>query len=179
MKSSISTLCPTFNMQRVVRQYAADFYVTADQRYQKLTANGAERARALAAWTCHIQAHWHEVRVESVDSLTNADLPVGSRLHVRARLHLGALTPDQVGVELYVGRLDADGELTGAHSIAMQPAGEGSGGCWTYEATTVPCPRSGLHGYTVRITPFHVDEPKTFLPGVITWADNAGKTVAV
>jgi starch phosphorylase len=183
MKSSISTLCPTFNMQRMVRQYAADFYVTADERYQQLTANGSERARALAVWTSHIQAHWKEVCVESVDSLTNAELPVGGRLHVRAHVHLGALTPDQVAVELYVGRLDADGELTRAHTIPMQPVGTGSsagsGGTWAFEAATVPCPTSGLHGYTVRITPFHVDQPKTFLPGVITWADAAGKLVAV
>ena len=125
MKSSISTLCPTFNMQRMVKQYAADFYVTADEKYQQLTANRAARARALAAWTSHVQAHWKEVRVESVDSLTQTDLPVGSHLHVRARLQLGALTPDQVAVELYVGRLDADGELTGAYTIPMQPAGDG------------------------------------------------------
>ena len=110
-------------MQRMVKQYAADFYVTANDRSQQLTANGAERARALAAWTAHVQAHWKEVRVEAVDSLTQADLPVGSRLHVRARLQLGALTPGQVAVELYVGRLDADGELTDAHAIPMQTAG--------------------------------------------------------
>ena len=176
MKSSISTLCPVFNMQRMVRQYAADFYVTADDKYQQLTANQAGRARALAAWTSHVQAHWKEVRVESVDSLTQTDLPVGSHLHVRARLQLGALTPDQVAVELYVGRLDADGELTGAYTIPMEPAGPGQGGIWTFEAATVPCSRSGLHGYTVRITPFNPDAPKAFLPGLITWADAGVKT---
>jgi starch phosphorylase len=176
MKSSISTLCPVFNMQRMVRQYAADFYVTADEKYQQLTANQAARARALASWTCHVQAHWKEVRVESVDSPTQTDLPVGSHLHVRARLQLGALTPDQVAVELYVGRLDADGELTGAYTIPMEPAGPGQCGIWTFEAATVPCPRSGLHGYTLRVTPFNPDAPKAFLPGVITWADAGVKT---
>ena len=75
MKSSISTLCPTFNMQRMVKQYAAEFYVTADERFQQLTANGSERARALAAWTSHVKAHWKEVRVESVDPLTHDGSP--------------------------------------------------------------------------------------------------------
>src|ERR1022692_4048928 len=110
MKSSISTLCPMFNIQRMVRQYAADFYVTADEKYQQLTANHAARARALAAWTSHVWSHWKEVGVESVDGLI-------------------------------------------------------------FEVVRVPCPRGGLHGYTVRITPFHAAEPKAFLPGVITWAD--------
>ena len=178
MKSSISTLCPIFNMQRMVKQYAADFYVIADARYQQLTANQAERARTLAAWTSNIWSHWKEVRVASVDALTQTDLPVGSRLHVWARLQLGALTPNQVAVELYVGRLDADGELTDAYTIPMEAAGQTPSGVWTFEAVTVPCPRSGLHGYTVRIIPFHADEPRTFLPGVITWADGAVKASA-
>jgi hypothetical protein len=30
----------------------------------------------------------------------------------------------------------------------------------------------------VRITPFHPDEPKAFLPGLITWADAGVKTAA-
>jgi starch phosphorylase len=164
-------------MQRMVKQYAAEFYVVADERYQHLTANQAARARALAAWTSQVQAHWKEVRVESVNSLTQTDLPVGSRLQVCAHVQLGALTPEEVAVELYVGRLDADGELTGAGAIPMQASGGGRGGVWAFEAATVPCPRSGLHGYTVRITPFHADQPKAFLPGLITWAD-AGVKIA-
>ncbi len=174
MKSSISTLCPTFNMQRMVKQYAADFYVMADERSQQLAANGAERARTLAAWTSHVQANWKKVRVVSVESPAKTDLPVGSRLHVRAHLQLGALSAGQVAVELYVGRLDADGELRDAYAIPMQDAGE-EGGDRIFEAVTVPCPKSGLHGYTVRVTPYHADQPKAFLPGAITWAgDRAG-----
>jgi starch phosphorylase len=179
MKSSISTLCPTFNMQRMVKEYAAVFYLTANERFQQLTANGAERARALAAWTAHIHTHWNEVRIEAVDSLTEEDLQVGSRLQVRVRIQLGALSPGQVSVELYVGRIDADGELTDAHAIPMQLADKSpESGVWTFEAATVPCLRSGLHGYTVRIMPFHVDEPKTFLPDAILWADAGAKAAA-
>jgi hypothetical protein len=52
----------------------------------------------------------------------------------------------------------------------MVASTEGPNGVWTFNAITVPCPRSGLHGYTVRVTPFHPDTPKAFLPGLITWA---------
>jgi starch phosphorylase len=53
----------------------------------------------------------------------------------------------------------------------MQPAGQSPEGLGIFEAAAVPCSRSGLHGYTVRVLPFHPDEPKAFLPGLITWAD--------
>jgi starch phosphorylase len=53
----------------------------------------------------------------------------------------------------------------------MQPAGQSPEGLCIFEAAAVPCCRSGLHGYTVRVLPYHADEAKAFLPGLITWAD--------
>jgi glucan phosphorylase len=45
MKSSVATLCPTFNMQRVVKEYASDCYVVSHERYATLTADDSQRAR--------------------------------------------------------------------------------------------------------------------------------------
>jgi starch phosphorylase len=53
----------------------------------------------------------------------------------------------------------------------MQPAGQSPEGLGIFEAAAVQCGRSGLHGYTVRVLPFHADEAKAFLPGIITWAE--------
>jgi glycogen phosphorylase len=170
MKSSIATLCPVFNMQRQVRQYAADFYLMAHSHFQQMVENGAARARDLASWTSRMRSQWNQVKVESVDPPAFAELPVGSLLHVQARIYLGVLPPSEVTVELYMGRLDADGELTGAVPIPMQAVDSIRGGLWLFEAVTVPCPTSGDHGYTVRVTPYHADQPRSFLPGYITWA---------
>ena len=171
MKGSISHLCPLFNMQRVVKQYAADSYVTAHERYQRLTAEKSARAKALAAWISRIRANWAQVRVERIAALAATELAVGSQIQVRAWIRLGAIPTDEVAVELYLGRLDSGGEITGGVAIPMQPAGQSPEGFCIFEAAAVPCTRSGLHGYTVRVLPFHPDEAKTFLPGLITWAD--------
>ncbi len=170
MKSSIVHLCPEFNMQRVVKQYAADFYVKAHERYQRLTAEKSARARALAAWVARIRANWAQVRVERIAALAATELAVGSQIQVRAWVRLGAIPNDEVAVELYLGRLDSGGEITGGVAIPMQPAGQSPEGLFIFEAAGVPCRQSGLHGYTVRVLPFHADEAKAFLPGIITWA---------
>ena len=48
-----------------------------------------------------------------------------------------------------------------------------------FVASEVPCRDSGLHGYTVRVLPFHPDAAETFLPGLIRWADGgAGAATA-
>jgi starch phosphorylase len=170
MKSSIAHLCPSFNMQRVVKEYAADFYVEAHDHYQRLLADGAARARALAAWNARMRAGWSQVRVESVEKASGRELAVGSRIRVRAWIRLGPIAPSEVAVELYLGHLDSQGEIAKGLPLPMELAGQTPEGLCIFEASGVPCLESGLHGYTVRVLPFHPDEAKSFLPGLITWA---------
>jgi starch phosphorylase len=170
MKSSIAHLGPSFNMQRVVQEYAGDCYVRAHERYERLLEDGGARARALAAWNARMRAGWGQVRVESVDKAPDKELPVGSRIPVRARIRLGPIDPGEVAVELYLGRLDAQGEISSGVALPMDLAGSTPDGLHIFEASGVACLQSGLHGYTVRVLPYHPDEAKSFLPGLIAWA---------
>ena len=178
MKSSVATLCPTFNMQRVLKEYTANCYVLAHERYQRLTAADSSRAKVLAEWSARMARDWPQVRVEAVDEPSNAQLAVGSHLRVRARVRLGAISPDEVAVELYLGRLNAHSEITDGVAIPMEAVGESRDGVQVFEVAAVPCRESGLHGYTVRVLPFHCDEAKSFLPGMITWADGKAEAAA-
>jgi starch phosphorylase len=175
MKSSVATLCPTFNMQRLMKEYTGECYLVAHQRYRKLMAGDSNCARALAAWSARMARDWPQVRVESVDGLPETHVSVGSRLHVRALVRLGAIHPGEVAVELYLGRLNAHSEIDDAVALPMQATGEGRDGVYAFEVVDVPCRDSGLHGYTVRVMPFHRDEARSVLPGMIAWADGRGK----
>jgi glycogen phosphorylase len=170
MKSSVATLCATFTMQRVVKEYAADCYLVAHERYCNLTAGDSDRARALAAWSGRVTREWPQVRVESVDALPESCVAVGSYLRVRARVRLGSIEPGEVNVELYLGRLDAHSEITAGIAMPMRPAGAMLDGVQCFEIDGVQCRDSGLRGYTVRISPFHCDAAKSLLPGQMTWA---------
>lgn len=173
MKSSIAALCPQFNTQRMVKQYTTRFYARAHERYRRLTADGSARARSLAEWLCAAQSHWSEVAVESVEAVDGAarePVKVGSHIKVRGRVRLGALSPEQVAVEVYLGHIDAKGEIAGAQAIPMQLAGQNANGSYDFEAADVPVRSSGRQGYTVRVLPHHVDKSTAFLPGLIRWA---------
>jgi starch phosphorylase len=169
MKSSLKTLAPLYNMHRMVRQYTEEYYLMAHVRYQHLSADNGAHARALAAWTCRVRENWPQVRVEAIDH-SLSEVSLHSRMTVRAHVRLGALRPDDVLVELYMGRLDANGEICDAVPIAMQPAPAPAGDPWLFEARMEPRLRSGRHGYTVRVLPFHRDLVTPYLPGLITWA---------
>ena len=171
MKSSIGALSFSFNTQRMLKDYTSDFYTKAHQHCHQLRGDRAQRARTLAAWLSRIERAWPEVSVEAVDAVGNGEVHVGNPISVRASVRLGELAPDEIKVELYLGRLNADAEIADAASILMQPVGQDSRqGTFIFEARDVPCLRSGRIGYTVRIRPFHADEAQPFLPGVIRWA---------
>jgi starch phosphorylase len=162
-------------MQRVVKEYTADIYELAHQRSGQLMAGGSARARGLAAWTARILADWPQVRVERLESLPAAELTVGSKFRMRAWIHLGSIGADEVMVELYMGRIDSEGEITGGVAIPMQSAGQCDGQVCAFEAAAVPCLRSGRQGFTIRVLPYHRDQTRALLPGAITWADGQVK----
>jgi len=176
MKSAISTLCPLFNTQRMVKQYTTDFYTTSHERHQRLIADGSARVRGLAAWLSWIQDNWANVRVEGVDAVDAGPLHVGDQIRVKARVRLGAIKPEDVAVELYLGRLGTDGEIAAAVAIPMEPAARIEDGIYAFETHEVACRSSGSHGYTVRVLPYHPDEARSFLPSLIRWANE--ETVA-
>jgi starch phosphorylase len=171
MKSSIAQLCPEFTMQRMVREYTRDFYIAAHERHERLVAEGSKRAREVAQWSAQIREAWKDVRVESVSPVTCPEIQSGNWIDVQARVRLGTIASDEVAVELYVGRLDAHGEFSDAVGVPMKPSGQNPDGSYSFEATGVPCRDSGVHGYTVRVLPYHPEEARSLLPGYVRWAD--------
>lgn len=175
MKTAIGTLCHFFNTHRQVWEYTERFYLPAVTRYQQLTADEMARAKVLAAWKACVHAGWSQVRIRGVDMAPLTELQVGGKIQVSTQVVLGGtLRPEDVMVELYLGRVDADGEITEAEATRMQFIGTDGEGNYHFEATGIPCPKSGLHGYTVRVRPYHPDLTTPFLPGLIVWAQQGG-----
>ncbi|MBI4543691.1 MAG: alpha-glucan family phosphorylase [Gemmatimonadetes bacterium] len=170
MKAALGRLCPIFNTHRMVREYTDRFYMPAASRARRLAADEAVGARALAAWKTRVLAGWSAVSVEAVDAGPADEVEVGEQVCVRARVRLGSLGPEDVAVQLYIGRLDPRGMISEATAIRMQPGGPVGDTAHVFEASAVPCPASGLHGYTIRVLPQHADLDGRFLPGLIAWA---------
>jgi len=170
MKGSLKNLCHTYNTHRMVREYTEQAYLPAFDRFSRLETDSAAAARELAAWMCKARTEWPQVRVESIEEGPSGEAKVGDLVCVRARLRLGALSPENVCVELYLGALDAGGEITQPACFPMRHTGSPGNGEHIFEASGVPCCRSGLQGYTVRVLPHHVNLAARFVPGLITWA---------
>jgi starch phosphorylase len=158
----------------MVREYTERFYLPAAERQRQLMADGMARARSLAAWKERVRDQWSSVRIESVTADSPDGVQVNSEIKAQAEVSLGALKPDDVSVELYLGLINASGEIVGARAIPMLPVGDGGDGRYRFEVSSVACCRSGLHGFTVRALPRHPDLTAPFLPGLIVWAQANG-----
>ncbi len=168
MKRSMKLACHRFNTARMVRQYTVEMYLPADDRAQLLAEGDHARARDLVAWRSRVAGAWSAVRVLSVEAEPGADLQVGDQLTVSARVQLGALSTDDVAAEVYHGTLDMHAEVTGAEPVPMDLVEQGDDGVALYR-TNLYCSRSGRHGFSVRLYPFHEDLAHPLDTRLLTW----------
>ncbi len=171
MKNSIRCLCHFFNTNRMVAEYTSRFYMPSVKRHQELMQEGMEKAKDLAHWKQRIHANWPQVQVTQVKVDLPGELQVGDEISAHAWVQLGDLSPEDVAVEFYVGHVDAQGEIADGKAIPMNYEEQDDAGRYRFDVTTVPNGRSGLHGYTVRVRPYHPNLVPAFLPGYIVWAE--------
>ncbi|MAF26271.1 MAG: hypothetical protein CME07_00215 [Gemmatimonadetes bacterium] len=168
MKETIRGICPEFNTNRMVREYAEQYYFPVADRSARLASNGNGATRELAAWMERVASVWDAVEIREIRTGDPAGLTVGSTVGVRARVALGGLSESDLLVQIYHGAVDAQGELAGAEGVRMIMDGTlEAGEAWF--SGEVPCPVTGQRGFAVRVLPRHADLPHPFLPGLIRW----------
>jgi glycogen phosphorylase len=169
MQASIGGLSYFFNTNRMVAEYTENFYVPLVARYRKLAADDFSGAKALAAWREQLSRIWSQVSVESVNGEMPQQLQVGQTFQARAQVFLGEAKPEDVCVELYLGLVNPNGEIAQGSSVVMRVQEKLDAQRYLYVADAT-CEMSGLHGYTVRILPYHADLTTLFQCGFIRWA---------
>jgi starch phosphorylase len=168
MKNSMRTICPVFNTNRMVEEYTERHYVVAARRARHMRKNKFAAARSLSAWKARINGCWSQVRIESVETDGQAELPVGAEFALRTTVHLGEVDPKDVATEVYFGPIDANGRIDHGRSIELNHT-EGQGNGAHRYVGRVPCERSGQHGYAVRVVPRHADLLHRYDTGLIVW----------
>jgi starch phosphorylase len=168
MKESIRTIVPRFNTNRMLRDYTEKMYLPAMRRVRRVWADDFALAKLLAGWKDRLRAHWHDVRVADVQAPGQQVLKVGEELHLSARVHLGAIPPEDVAVEAYYGPVTPDGEIEAGQAVRLSFARAGTDGDHWFEGA-VPCRSSGRNGYAIRVVPCHEDLADRYDQGLVVW----------
>jgi starch phosphorylase len=153
----------------MVRDYVEQLYDPTAAQTERLTADGAVRAKQLAEWKDRIDHAWDQVEVLSVETdVSVANL--GTERVVDAEVSLGSLTADDVAVQLVHGPVGQHDELLAPPTIVtMTPSGEGTGGDLRYRGS-FSCEQAGRYGFTVRVAPSHPHLASPVELGRIAWA---------
>jgi starch phosphorylase len=156
IRHTLATMSPELSADRMVREYVERLYLPARRMEERLTSGGFTAARRLAEWKARVQRAWPAVAVSHVESGGVDAVPqVGDRLHLRAHVALGELTPEDVAVEVVYGRSNDSDVLSAARRQPLEAvAGDTTeaDGSTAFQGT-IALDLAGSFGYTVRVVP--------------------------
>ena len=168
MKESLRTMGPYVGAHRMVRDYVRSLYLPAAGRSDALAADGFSRARELAAYRARLAAHWSEVHVEQVEA--DEDIgDLGGEKQVTAKVSLGGLAPEDIEVQMVVGRVGQTGELEDTTVATMSDDGQQEDGRRCFRGSA-PLRVAGRMGVTVRVVPRHELAGNAVDLGFVSWA---------
>jgi len=168
MRAGLQRLVPIFNSHRMVQEYVSLYYLPCSERFNTLCHDDFAGAKDLASWVRKLMTGWQEISVEGVYSGESLEMPSGKELEVVAKIRLGSLTPEDITVEAYYGRLDQNGDFAERDTVPLQ-AEDSADRLYTFRGQ-IPCQKTGRFGYTVRITPSKEKLENRFAMGLVTWA---------
>ncbi|HWB97771.1 MAG TPA: alpha-glucan family phosphorylase, partial [Bryobacteraceae bacterium] len=111
MKQSIMYISPQFDSRRMVEEYDREMYRPAHAACLRMRADSYRLTHELASWNARIRRAWDAVRFVETGPAPSAPVTSGRPIPIRAALDLAGLTPEDVRVEVVLGRVGADGNL--------------------------------------------------------------------
>ncbi len=153
IKHTLAHLGPAVSANRMVAEYVQRLYQPAAEAGRAARKENYASVRQLAAWIERLRPAWPEVRVEHVDAQGLVDEPqIGQTLQVRAWVHLGALNPADVQVNVVYGTAGPSDELSSTQTLALDSMQDNGDGRYQFLADLV-IDRSGDFGYGVQVLP--------------------------
>jgi len=166
-KTSMSTLMPRFNSQRMVMDYVRKYYANAARQCERLAEDSAAPARAVSAWKKRVRQLWPKVRMRRLDQTPTA-IKSGDSLPLQIAAQLGELTPEDVTVECLVGTETESGEFILNSTHRLEATGKNSNGETLFRLDLEP-PLAGLQYYKLRMYPYNTLLSHPLEVGCMIW----------
>ncbi len=171
MKSSMKKLGPVYNTNRMVAQYVSKFYVNSYERRSALIKDDCKAGKELSAWKSNLIAKWDKIKFTKIEhDKETSEIKVGDKFIVNAEIDLGELSPNDVEVQIYFGKLVANGNTQNNSYTIMNHLSKSKTNIHSYQGE-VTCKDTGQFGYTFRILPKHKLLINPFEMGLIKWAN--------
>lgn len=171
MKSSMKTLGPVFNSHRMVEEYARKFYFASYDKRLDLVKDNCVKGKEYSQWKNKLIANWNKIKFVNVASeIKGGDMNVGLEYPVVAEVDLGELTPDDIEVQIYYGKI-GDGNDSQKLSVTMNHVPRKVKSNVYFYRGEIDCQSTGQFGYTLRVVPKHELLNNPYELGLIKWAE--------
>ncbi|MFA4943691.1 MAG: alpha-glucan family phosphorylase [Lentisphaeria bacterium] len=171
LRASFETNVPRFNTHRMLLDYFTQMYKPCADRHALFRRENGKLARELAAWKHRAASRFSSLRIQdiSADALVNGAMPVGKPFTATVHIDCGEFKPEELSVDLVVGRGDAKQQIRNPAFTPMQPTGKPEGPIVAFRAEyTVP--DKGQYAYGVRVMPRHAALGHPAEAGLVIWA---------
>lgn len=165
-KRSIATLLPRFNATRMVTEYVNKFYGSASRQWRRYSENNFAAANVLAAWKAKVRQAWSGVALRRIDEARQR-ITFNETIQLRVAANLNGLSPEDVRVELLIGRASKHGQTHEMSAIPFKAAGFSGYEC-LFELEFAP-ELCGKLLYRVRVYPYHDLLTHPFETGLMVW----------
>jgi len=172
MKESIRSLAYNFSTHRMVQDYTNKMYIPSMNRMDQMTSSSYDLARSLSEWKSFAERSWSQVKILTDSSQSfpkDWRISAGEDLTVAISVSLGEISPGNVKVQVYYGRLDANDHIDNPQVEDMTLVESQDSGICNYSAH-LKILEGGEYGYTFRILPYHPQAINVFEPGLVRWA---------
>ncbi len=168
MKNSMQTITPVFSTERMVQEYTDRFYVPLIKRGQRFTRDNYALAEKMKEYKRFLTENWGRVEIARVETNVTREMNVGETLMLKASVHLGPISPDDVDLEIVYGSVSEKG-LYNLSTAPMQYDGTGEAGLFNFTGQVI-LPQ-GTFGYTVRVRPGSPELLHKFELPLVAWAE--------
>lgn len=166
-KTSMKSLMPRFNSQRMVMDYVRKFYAEAARQGRLFNDDNQAAAHTLAAWKLKVHQAWPEVSIRMLDTVPSATHS-GDNLELSVAAGLRGLDATDVKVECLVGRVDGEDEFNVLERHTLKADGTTPQGETVYTMDT-HFRIAGLVHFKIRMYPRHELLIHPFETGLMVW----------
>ncbi len=159
VKQSLMNITPRYDARRMVSDYMSELYNPAHDAFADLRAGNFAKARERVAWNARVRQVWDRVNFVETGPAPIGAVTSGRTVPVRAAVEMAGLAPDDIRVEVVVGRVGASGGLEETEVVMLPPA-EQVGSVTVFARDIIPR-QTGRLGFALRVSPNHSGDPLT------------------
>ena len=151
MKESIKTSLYMFSSFRMFKDYIERMYFPALDIKEK-GFNNLEKIEKLVEWKKFVRSEWENIKIKQNNDNIPKKIKAGEELDARCLIDFGNIKKEDADVELFVAKINKDGEFKKLKAIKMKPTGKTEENYIEYMVKFIP-EEGGKLGYTYRVCP--------------------------